>query len=66
MSDFMKRMSNHPGVPIACMMTATFVVTEMHRQDGLWFVGMVPSVVVWVIVLVTAIAQPLQKGEGDE
>ena len=59
MSDYLKRLSIHPGLPIAGVFTlAGFVVGLEHGLRGALLTALIASVV-WVPVLITARTQPL-------
>ena len=60
MKTYLKRLGNHPGVPVASMLTVLFSVASWPQ----WYVGFACSLVFWFIVLITAWTQPLPK-EGE-
>ena len=65
MSDYFKRLSNHPGVPMAALLTVAGPMVALMRPDGDWRVGLIMTVF-WVPVLITARTQPLPGGHHDE
>lgn len=58
MSDYLKRLSNHPGVPMAALLSFAGPVVALMRPDGEWRVGLI-TLVFWLPVLITARSQPL-------
>jgi hypothetical protein len=66
MKTYLKRLSNHPGVELAALFTAMFLLAGLSRADSAWQVGIVPSVVVWAVVLWTARTQPLPSRYSDK
>lgn len=53
MSDYWKRLKNHPGWPSAMFMSLAGLVAGLSREDGNWWVGLI-TLVFWVPVLLTA------------
>lgn len=66
MKTYLKRLSNHPGVEVATIMTVMFLMAGLSRADSAWALGLAPSAVVWAIVLWTARTQPLPREEDNE
>jgi len=62
---YWKRLQNHPGVPIATLLTAAGVLAGLSRPDGNWAIGLVMAVW-WVPVLSTARTQPVDDDGGGE
>jgi len=66
-SDYLARLSIHPGVFPATAMTAVFFVSALTGDAGFWCavaVAFVATSPFWAIVLWTARTQPL-PGEGS-
>ena len=65
MKIYFMRLSNHPGVPIATMLSMIAIIAGMTNENmgiitGAIF-GFAVSLPFWAIVLITAISQPLPK-----
>ena len=58
MSNYWKRLQNHPGVPIAALLSIAGPIAGLLREDGDWRVGLI-MLIFWVPVLITARTQPL-------
>jgi len=58
MSNYLRRLSIHPGVPMATAMSIAGLIAGLQRPDGNWAVGLI-MLVVWIPVLITAASQPL-------
>ena len=63
LKDYLKRLSNHPGVPIAS--TLTVIGPLIAAQNGDWRYGLV-MLTFWVPVLLTTINQPLPNDISDQ
>jgi len=59
MRTYFKRLKNHPGVPVATILSIAFFL--MGLPDSLSLFGLVASGIFWVPVLLTAINQPLPR-----
>jgi hypothetical protein len=64
MKMYLKRLSVHPGVPFASIMTILFLLAGSHSKSGL-IAGTVVAAIMWLVVLWTARTQPLPKGTED-
>lgn len=64
MSDYLKRLSNHPGVPMAALLSVAGPLLALMRPDGEWRVGLI-TLVFWLPVLITARSQPLPGKNND-
>lgn len=64
MSDYWKRLGNHPGVPMAALLSVLGPIFGLMRPDGDWRVGLI-MMIFWVPVLITARTQPLPKEERE-
>ena len=59
MSDYWKKLKNHPGVPLAAAMPLFGGVAGLQNDDMGFFMGaLVAGIVVWIPVLLTARSQP--------
>ena len=61
MRTYCKRLKNHPGVPLAAILTCAFVILGIEKGGGGMIAGFLGSLVFWAIVLITAITQPLPR-----
>ena len=64
MSDYMKRLKHHPGVPVA------FFISFFMFLSGLPFMAraltmLLVSIIFWIPVLITARTQPLPKDDDQ-
>jgi hypothetical protein len=64
MSQYFKRLQNHPGVPIASFLTAAFSFTAWDSGAHI-LLGFICSLLFWLPVLITARTQPIPKDEVD-
>ena len=69
MKTYLKRLSNHPGVPVATMVSILATFAGMANENmgvltGAIF-GFAVSLIPWAIVLITAISQPLPRGGAE-
>lgn len=67
MKTYLKRLSVHPGVPVATFLSLAFMFAGIANEnmgvlDGA-IMGLIVSAVPWAIVLLTARTQPLPKDE---
>jgi len=60
MRTYFKRLKNHPGVPVATILSIAFFLMGLPDINSALF-GLVASGIVWVPVLLTAINQPLPR-----
>lgn len=67
MGDYMKRLSIHPGMPIATAMTVVGAIAGAQEggTTGALAGAAAFGLVCWVPVLITARTQPLPKQERD-
>lgn len=67
MKTYIKRLKNHPGVPVMAMMTFAFVFAGMANENFTVMAGAVFGFLCclpfWAIVLWTARTQPLPMDE---
>ena len=57
MKQYYQNLKSHPGVPVALLMTVLYIHAGISRKDASVLTGiciaLVPSLVTWLIVLVT-------------
>jgi len=59
MSDYLRKLKSHPGVPIATAFTVFGGVAGLQNDHMGFFMGaLVSGIVVWIPVLITARSQP--------
>lgn len=67
MDNYLKRLKQHPGAPIAAMMTVAFAFAGLANESLSWSQGLVVgigfSILPWAVVLWTARDQPITDGD---
>lgn len=65
MSDYTKRLKNHPGVPVASVMSVFMFLGGLPFIERALTMLLV-SIIFWIPVLITARTQPLPKDEEQK
>lgn len=56
MENYWQRLANHPGAPLATVLTIGGLFAGLSREDGDWWFGLI-TLVFWVPVLLTALEE---------
>ena len=59
MRNYLKRLRGHPGLPVALVLTPAFMLAGLANENPTagFVMGSIASVIVWCIVLWTALKQ---------
>jgi hypothetical protein len=64
MTDYLRRLEAHPGVPVASLLTVMATLVTFGT-DTPWYGGTAIRLTAWIPVLITARTQPLPEDEHD-
>jgi hypothetical protein len=64
MTDYLRRLEAHPGVPVAMMLTVMATLVTFGT-DTPWCCGTAIGLTAWIPVLITARTQPLPEDDND-
>ena len=62
-ASYFDRLKSHPGIPVAAMLTFAFILGGSANKNPVFGIvlGLVASIFVWILVLITARTQSVQK-----
>jgi hypothetical protein len=66
MKDYLQKLLDHPGLPLAAVLSVAGGLAGLAGEMGFWFGFLVMSVAVWLPVLITAAYQPRTTGKENE